>query len=823
MLGAFHRARVSLPRGRSLIALGALALFALAAGIGLRLSSSGLSQTSRGAGRIVLVGLDGADWQIAEPLMRAGRMPHLAALRSRGASGSVRSLIPVLSPLLWTSVATGQRADQHGILDFMTTDPRTGARVPVGSHSRRQRALWNYFSEAGRPADVVAWWATWPAEPIDSGRIVSDRVAYSLFDVAAPADDAGLTHPPELLATIRNREAGHGAVAYEEVTRFADISREEFDDARARAAPDAVARKAGRRDPLNHFTRILAATRTYHAAAVEMLRDGRADLSAIYYQGIDEVSHRFMHFAAPRLPGITRDDSRRFGHVVERFYEYQDALLGEIVLAAGPAASILVVSDHGFVNGTDRVAGQTADIEGQPVRWHRLHGILVAAGPHFARGTIEGASLLDIAPTVLAAATLPVPAEMSGRILEEAFKPEFLCRHLPMKQAAGSRPPWQPPSPGPPASAAVSEEMMENLRSLGYVGEAAPATSALPSLSAGDASDEQPLITTRVNLAGVLMAAGDLDGAEREIAAALEAAPRYRSARHLLFELRMRQQRYDEAVALGRNLAAEAPPPGDAFLARLTAAWSLGGRIDEGVGWMRAAAASGNRELGPALARLLLERGDSDAAEEEAQAVLARDPLSETATATLIGLARRRGTLAPLEPLLADALRANPRSVFHLNSMAMLLAERDDTVASERMLTESLQIHPDHPTTLAYLGALLLHQERGNEAEPLLARALQFHPGSVEIRGNFAIALAQQGKRAEAIAHFEAVAAATEAATGRGDPAIFNALARVNGEMGDTATAIRWLRRSLDVDPNQPAMRALLAQLDQTDRPERSP
>src|SRR5262245_45419978 len=62
---------------------------------------------------IVLVGLDGADWQILDPLIQAGRLPHLARLRSRSAWGHMRSFEPILSPLLWTTVATGKPPEEH--------------------------------------------------------------------------------------------------------------------------------------------------------------------------------------------------------------------------------------------------------------------------------------------------------------------------------------------------------------------------------------------------------------------------------------------------------------------------------------------------------------------------------------------------------------------------------------------------------------------------------------------------------------------------------------------------------------------------------------
>ena len=133
---------------------------------------------------VALIGLDGADWEIIDPMIEKGELPNLAALKKRGAWGNMKSMKPMLSPLLWTSVATGKSPSEHGIIDFLMKDARTGRVVPVTSRWRKTKALWNIFTDVGKTSSFVAWWATWPAEPV-LGHMVSDRVAYSLFGYEA--------------------------------------------------------------------------------------------------------------------------------------------------------------------------------------------------------------------------------------------------------------------------------------------------------------------------------------------------------------------------------------------------------------------------------------------------------------------------------------------------------------------------------------------------------------------------------------------------------------------------------------------------------------
>ena len=66
--------------------------------------------------RAVVIGIDGADWKIIDALVAEGRMPHLEGLRSRGVRGQIETLHDIpLSPVIWTSVATGKTAAKHGI------------------------------------------------------------------------------------------------------------------------------------------------------------------------------------------------------------------------------------------------------------------------------------------------------------------------------------------------------------------------------------------------------------------------------------------------------------------------------------------------------------------------------------------------------------------------------------------------------------------------------------------------------------------------------------------------------------------------------------
>ena len=127
-------------------------------------------------GRVLLVGWDAADWKVINPLLDRGQMPHLERFINRGVMGDIFTLRPVLSPMLWNSIATGHRAEQHGVHGFTEVDAATNTVRPVSSTTRTCKALWNFVTQCGGRAHVVNWYASHPAEPIN-GVSISDCFA----------------------------------------------------------------------------------------------------------------------------------------------------------------------------------------------------------------------------------------------------------------------------------------------------------------------------------------------------------------------------------------------------------------------------------------------------------------------------------------------------------------------------------------------------------------------------------------------------------------------------------------------------------------------
>jgi hypothetical protein len=100
-------------------------------------------------------------------------MTTLRRLVEAGARADLGTLEPKLSPLLWSSIATGKTADKHGVLNFVEPKPDGSGLQVSSSTTRKAKALWNILSQNGLATNVVGWYASHPAEPI-RGSVVSN-------------------------------------------------------------------------------------------------------------------------------------------------------------------------------------------------------------------------------------------------------------------------------------------------------------------------------------------------------------------------------------------------------------------------------------------------------------------------------------------------------------------------------------------------------------------------------------------------------------------------------------------------------------------------
>ena len=100
-----------------------------------------MTDSSRLAKRVLLIGWDAADWKLIDKYIAEGSMPHMKQFLERGSRGNLATLQPVLSPMLWNSIGTGKRSYKHGIHGFTEPMPDGKGIRPSSSTTRKCKAL----------------------------------------------------------------------------------------------------------------------------------------------------------------------------------------------------------------------------------------------------------------------------------------------------------------------------------------------------------------------------------------------------------------------------------------------------------------------------------------------------------------------------------------------------------------------------------------------------------------------------------------------------------------------------------------------------------
>lgn len=361
------------------------------------------------AKKVLVIGWDGADWGIINPLLDAGKMPALEKLVNNGVIGNIATLDPPVSPVLWTSIATGKRADKHGILGFVEPNPVKGGIRPINVTSRKCKALWNILHHEGYKSNVVGWWPSHPAEPIN-GAIVSNY--YQKVD----NPDMEKWFMPEGTISIDGSKKDLFYLRFH--------PREITGDLLLPFIPELE--KINQEEDLHPLglVNILSQTFSLQAASTWLMRNTEWDFMGIYFDAIDHCCHGFVKYHPPKMAHISDEEFNLYKGVVEGMYIFHDMMLERLVELAGKDATIIITSDHGFYSDHRRLT-TLPKCNTAPTFEHNPFGMFCISGPGIKKDErVYGASLLDIAPTVLTLFGLPVGEDMDGKVLNTVFEEE---------------------------------------------------------------------------------------------------------------------------------------------------------------------------------------------------------------------------------------------------------------------------------------------------------------------------------------------------------------------------------------------------------------
>ncbi len=258
---------------------------------------------------LLVIGLDGATFDLLQPWMEEGELPTLQRLAREGASGTLRSTLPPVTAPAWASFMTGKNPGKHGIFDFFHGPPwnyqlHTAADI-------RARLLWEYLSETGRSIGVINLPLTHPPRPVNG---------YLIPGLLSPREQPD-TFPADLLSAYTSRLGPY------------------------RVTPQVIYQAGNEASLLADLHDVLETRLRY---ALALARDRPAEFMMVHFLVTDIAQHAFWKHADPDHPWHDARTASRFQYAIRDIYRRIDAGIDELLSLLPDDRTVVIMSDHGF-------------------------------------------------------------------------------------------------------------------------------------------------------------------------------------------------------------------------------------------------------------------------------------------------------------------------------------------------------------------------------------------------------------------------------------------------------------------------------------------
>lgn len=420
---------------------------------------------------VLVIGVDGLDYDLFHRYRDEGRMPALSELAGRGSMGPLRTFQPTSSPFIWNSIYTGYTPAIHRrrpvalggpgrlLLERRGGEPLARALAWLRpSDVRAPLDVWSIMRAAGYSTSALGTWEQGGPNPSNQvsltemgeyaphwsagKRLIGSERSWALW--AEPEYGVGLStadrSPAELPASLWGSILGQDAPSLLASASYApEASFPEKRMARLRA--------------------ITASDRMRTTLGVHVLETCEQPcFTFVYLRGVDVLQHAYAHLLRGDPAG---DGEEALASVVERYHMVLDGWIAELLEAASEDALVWVVSDHGL-DLSQRPDGKRSASYNTGFHDFAPDGTWIAAGPGVGVRDNLTAHVLDVTPTILSQVGLPTLADMEGRVIQEVTTPSQTIDH------------WidrEPTLYDRGAPTLSSDQLDDQLKALGYVDE----------------------------------------------------------------------------------------------------------------------------------------------------------------------------------------------------------------------------------------------------------------------------------------------------------------------------------------------------------------
>lgn len=261
--------------------------------------------------KVLLIGLDGATYDLIKLWVKEKKLPTFSKLLKQGAYGKLKTTIPPHSAIAWVSAFTGKNAGKHGVFHFIDLKVRPRVRVK-SAQDIKSMPIWGLLSDKGKKVIVVHVPFTYPPSKINGIMIPGPMT---------PSTWGGATLPKDLKEKFLQ-------INYE-----IEISGEEYSNLLFK-------------DKSKLLQRLFEITEKRAEMALHLIKNYKWDVFAVVFTMLDKVQHIFWGYMDPNSSLYDAKDEKR--NYILRAYQKIDNLLNEILSSVNENVIIVLMSDHGF-------------------------------------------------------------------------------------------------------------------------------------------------------------------------------------------------------------------------------------------------------------------------------------------------------------------------------------------------------------------------------------------------------------------------------------------------------------------------------------------
>lgn len=278
------------------------------------MSSSIPKNNPAAARRVVVIGLDGATFDLIKPWAAEGHLPTLKYLLQKGAHTSLQSTIPPMTAPAWTSFATGTNPGKHRLFDWIAREAAGYTFAPVTALDSQAPTIYSLLSQAGQRVCALNIPMTYPAVPVN-GVMVSG--------IPAPTLDTNSVYPKTLLDEIR-QQVGNYHLYPDPGQAYSDLGIDAF------------------------LTRLYECANLRIQTFDYLRQQDEYAFAMMVFNGTDTISHAMWKFMDQAHPLHNPTKFEKYGQAIRTYYQYIDTYLGRLVDSLDDNTLLMIMSDHGF-------------------------------------------------------------------------------------------------------------------------------------------------------------------------------------------------------------------------------------------------------------------------------------------------------------------------------------------------------------------------------------------------------------------------------------------------------------------------------------------